>query len=178
MFKNIKNANFVVFYRLLLYLHTNKLLIYTIMGAGRPFKYTVDELRKLFEEYKVYRRNQYDIRYEAIKSGERAGEVIEVKLPKVLTIASFCLYIGTNEKSFYQWLHEDSENIDKELSKFISCVQDEIKDHQLSGATNNIYNSNIVARMNGLSDKQQIEHTGESQAVNINIDGSKLDLTR
>jgi hypothetical protein len=145
---------------------------------ARPFKYTVDQLRKLFDEYKVYRRNQYDIRYEAIKSGERAGEVIEVKLPKVLTIASFCLYIGVSERAFYQWLQDENETIDKELLQFISCVQDEIKDHQLSGATNNIYNSNIVARMNGLTDKQEVKHTGESQAVNINIDGSKLDLTR
>jgi hypothetical protein len=145
---------------------------------ARPFKFTVDQLRTLFAEYKKYRSHQYDIRYEAIKSGERAGEVIEIKLPKVFTIASFCLYCGVSERAFYQWLQDENETIDKELLQFVTCIQDEIKDHQLSGATNNIYNSNIVARMNGLSDKQQIEHSGEQQSVNINIDGSKLDLTR
>ena len=143
-----------------------------------PFKYTVDELKVLFPQYLEHRAKEFDIRYELIKSGEQAGTVVEIKLPKVPTITSFCHFIGILEKTFFNWINEESENIDKELLHFITYVRAEIKDKQLSGAVNNVYNATITSRMNNLSDNLQIEHSGQSQAVNINIDGSKLDLTR
>jgi hypothetical protein len=148
------------------------------MGAGRPFKYNVEQLKVLFEQYLIDRANQYDIRYELIKSGEQAGTVVEIKLPKVPTIASFCHFIDCTEKSFFNWINEESEQIEPELLQFITRVREIIKDKQLSGATNNVYNATITSRMNNLSDNLQVEHSGQSQAVNINIDGSKLDLTR
>ncbi len=50
---------------------------------GRPFKYTVQELRELYKKYRAKRAKEYDIRYGAIKSGEKAGNIIKIKMPKV-----------------------------------------------------------------------------------------------
>lgn len=145
---------------------------------GRPFKYNVEQLKKLFDSYLIDRAKEYDIRYELIKSGEQAGNVVEIKLPKVPTIASFCHYIDCTEKSFFNWINQESEQIEPDLLQFITRVRETIKDKQLSGAVNNIYNATITSRMNNLSDNVQIEHTGQQQSVNISIDGQKLDLTR
>jgi hypothetical protein len=53
---------------------------------ARPFKYTVEELKVLYQKYRKDRAKKYDSRFEPIKSGERAGEIIEIKMPKVPTI--------------------------------------------------------------------------------------------
>jgi hypothetical protein len=57
-------------------------------------------------------------------------------------------------------------------------VQEEIRDFQLSGAINNVYNPNIVARLNGLADRQEITETNKPEQVIINIQGSNFDLTK
>ena len=145
---------------------------------GAPFKFTAAELHELFTEYLKQRASEYDVRYEVIKSGELAGTVIEIKLPKVPTIASFCHFIGSTEKSFYEWLHGEKDTIPEDLIKFVTRVREVIKDKQLSGAMNNVYNATITSRMNNLSDQLNIEHSGDKQSVNITIDGTKLDLTR
>ena len=145
---------------------------------GRHFKYTAEQLESLFEDYKIARKKEKDIRYELIKSGEKAGDVIEIEIPKPLTIASFCHFINCTEKSFYSWINGESENLDPELLKFVTRVQEEIRDFQLSGAINNVYNPNIVARLNGLADRQEITETNKPEQVIINIQGSNFDLTK
>jgi hypothetical protein len=144
---------------------------------GRPFKYTVEQLKDLYEQYKVDRAKQFDVKYDCIKSGERAGETIEIKLPKVQTIASFCHFIGITEKSFYNWINEDSYKIDKEFLQFVTRVQEDIKDFQLSGAINNVYNPNIVARMNGIKDQIDVTST-EQPNINISIGNDVMSLKR
>ena len=143
------------------------------MARTRPFKYNLNELKQLYDDYKVHRSNQFDIRKELLKTGERAGEVVDVKLSKPLTIASFCLFIGTTESAFKSWidnyLNDDDDNgyneEERAMMKFIAQVRDEIKDFQLSGAVNGVYNKRIVSRLNGLSDKQEVELTTQVQSI-------------
>ena len=143
---------------------------------ARPFKYTVEELRDLYSKYRKDRAKKYDSRFEPIKSGERAGEIIEIKLPKVPTILSFCHYIGITEKTFYNWINAESKNIDKELLQFITYVQEEMKDDRLSAALNNAINPQLISRLDGYKDVQQDENTNQEQIV-ININGQKVDLS-
>ena len=147
------------------------------MARTRPFKYSLPELQQKFKEYKEYRSTQFDVRKELLKTGERAGEVIDVKLPKPLTILSFCLFIGTTESAFKNWIdsyvdNDDSKGYNEEekaMLKFIAQVRDEIKDFQLTGAMNGIYNERIAARINGLNDKQEVELTVQTEAINVPI---------
>ncbi|MFZ4798255.1 MAG: terminase small subunit [Bacteroidia bacterium] len=142
---------------------------------ARPFKFTAKEILQKFEDYKIHRSKQFDVRYESIKSGDKAGQTYEVRLPKVLSITSFCLFIGVSEQSFFNWLNNESENIDIELFEVITRVQNEIKDYQLSGATNGIYNANIVARMNGLNESIAVSNDIQP-SININIAGIDMKL--
>jgi hypothetical protein len=143
---------------------------------ARPFKYTVEELKVLYQKYRQDRAEKYDSRFEPIKSGERAGEIIEIKMPKVPTILSFCHYIGITEKTFFNWINAESENIDKELLQFITYVQEEMKDDRLSAALNNTINPQLISRLDGYKEIQQVESTNQEQIV-ININGQKVDLS-
>ena len=143
---------------------------------ARPFKYTVEELRVLYQKYRKDRAKKYDSRFEPIKSGERAGEIIEIKIPKVPTILSFCHYIGITEKTFFNWINAESKNIDKELLQFVTYVQEEMKDDRLSAALNNTINPQLISRLDGYKEIQQVENTNQEQIV-ININGQKVDLS-
>ena len=144
---------------------------------ARPFKFNVQELKELYKKYRAKRAKEYDSRYEPIKSGERAGEIIEIKMPKVPTILSFCHFIGITEKTFFNWINAESVNIDEELLQFITYVQEEMKDYRLSAAMNNTINAQLVSRFDSYKDVQQVEQTNPEQ-INISIDGMKIDLTK
>lgn len=144
---------------------------------ARPFKYTVQELKELYKKYRAKRAKEYDIRYEAIKSGERAGDIIKIKMPKVPTILSFCHFIGITEKTFFNWINAESENIDEKLLQFVTYVQEEMKDDRLSAALNNTINAQLISRLDGYKDAVQVDQTTPEQ-INITIDGTKIDLTK
>ena len=74
---------------------------------GAPIKYNASELLNEFNKYIEYRKTQFDIKYDCIRSGERAGETIEIKIPKVPSIASFCHFIGITEKTFWNWINNE-----------------------------------------------------------------------
>ena len=143
---------------------------------ARPFKYTVQELKELYKKYRKDRAGKHDIRYEPIKSGERAGEIIEIKMPNAPTILSFCHFIGITEKTFFNWINAESENIDKELLQFVTYVQEEMKDDRLSAALNNTINPQLISRLDGYKEVHQVEQTNPEQIV-ININGTKVDLS-
>ena len=100
----------------------------------------------------------------------------EIKMPKVPTILSFCHYIGITEKTFFNWINAESKNIDQELLQFVTYVQEEMKDDRLSAALNNTINPQLISRLDGYKEIQQVENTNQEQIV-ININGQKVDLS-
>jgi len=145
---------------------------------ARPFKFTVQELKKLYEEYKVYRSNQHDVIYDSIKSGDRAGETFERKIPKVYTIASFCHFIDTTEKTFFNWINEDSNNIDNELLQFVTRIQEEFKDDRLSKGLNGAINAQLLTRLDGYKDSTEISTGSDNSVINIQIGTKDLSLNK
>lgn len=145
---------------------------------ARPFKFNnPDQVWKLYQNYLKHIANTPMYRNELIKSGERAGEQIPVRVDVPPNIWGFCLFADIDRKTYYKYLNsgEDS-NIDKQLIHIFTRVDDDIKQKQIAGATVNLYNANIVARLNGLKDVQQVENTNPD-IINISINGSKVDLS-
>ena len=134
---------------------------------GAPIKYNASELLNEFNKYIEYRKTQFDIKYDCIRSGERAGETIEIKIPKVPSVASFCHFIGITEKTFWNWINNEVD-ISDDLLQLTIRIREEIKDLQLSGAMNGIYNPLIASRINGLNDTLNVQVT-EQPVVNINL---------
>lgn len=145
---------------------------------ARPFKFKhPDEVWNLYQNYLKHIANTPMYRNELIKSGERAGEQIPVRVDVPPNIWGFCLFADINRQTYYKYLKgKEEDNISKELTDIFTRVDDDIKQKQIAGATVNLYNANIVARLNGLKDVQQVENTNPD-VINISINGSKVDLS-
>lgn len=145
---------------------------------ARPFKFkNPDQVWKLYQDYLKHIANTPMYRNELIKSGERAGEQIPVRVDVPPNIWGFCLFADIDRKTYYKYLNGDEDsNIDKQLVHIFTRVDDDIKQKQITGAAVNLYNANIVARLNGLKEVQQVEQTNPEQII-INVNGSKVDLT-
>lgn len=143
---------------------------------ARPFKFNPEQLEQKYQEYKEWIKTQYFERPEMIKSGDRAGEVIYIKVYTPPTIVHFCHFAGLDFSSFYDYINADSDNIDEKLTKTATRIHKDIADTMQRGANAGIYNQSITARLTGLADKFEVQHSGEQNSINIQIDGSEIKL--
>jgi hypothetical protein len=122
-------------------------------------------------------KTQYLERPELIKSGDRAGEVINVKVKEPYTIESFCLFIEMTVQWFFKTMNEESDNKDNDLVEALIYVSTQIKRHQISGGINGVFNPMVVSRLNNLSDTVNQVNTGKSTDIKINVNGKDIDIT-
>lgn len=122
--------------------------------AGRPKTLqSPDEMLQLYERYKESVKNERWEKEEAIKSGQNAGEVVKIKLSVPLTIEGFkvfCFYEGIS--NIHQYLYNKDEAY-SEFSPISTHIRDEIRHHQVTGGMIGLYNANLTARLNNISEK-------------------------
>ncbi len=95
---------------------------------------------------------------DVIRGGENAGTQISYENERPYTIDGLCVFLGITYPTL---LNYENAETHKDFFKVISHVKSKIRENQLSGAIVGNYNSNIVARINGLTDSQKHEHSGE-----------------
>ena len=135
---------------------------------GAPFKLTKDILLSKFNLYIEYMQDQFFLKPDIIRSGERAGEQINIKINRPLTIQSFCLFAGIDVQTYYNHVNGDYKDQEPDLFDGFMYVNDYIKNDQISGAMVNIYNERIVSKVCGLADTVNVQ-VNEQPVVNINI---------
>jgi len=145
--------------------------------AGRPFTYTAEQIAKAYNDYCVFMSTQYDIKIDFIKSGERAGEPIEIKLPKIKSIEGFCLFIDMNPKTFYNYLNAESSNIDDALLHTITRIRTELMEIRKSLALNNIINPQFLMAIDGYKQNVELNQNVTVNALPVQIANSVIDLT-
>jgi hypothetical protein len=57
----------------------------------------------------------------------------------------------------YDWRHFRAYHQDDEFSPVIRALEARVRDQQVSGAVVGMYNANLVARLNGISESVQVE---------------------
>ncbi len=139
------------------------------MRSGRHFKFTPEVLQKKINEYFEWADNNPIIKTDVIRNGDKAGQVLEIPINRPYTIQELCRFIGINSATWRNWIRKrelekyieegDNGKIEQieQLFVIISDTKDIIAGQQLAGATAGIYNPMIVARMNSLTDKQEID---------------------
>lgn len=114
---------------------------------------------------------------EAIKSGDRAGEIINIPVPVPFTIQRLCLFLGVNSHYFSQFkksLKEKNDDVSQDFSSIITRIEEIIDTQKFEGAAVGIFNSNIVARSLGLSEKVQEESTSRVINYNTNLTADEV----
>lgn len=122
---------------------------------GRPPKFkTAKELEKAFEDYKAFvDANPYEI------VTEYKGETMVRKIQHPYTLCGFMVFVdsGREWKDFARYNKERGED----FCALITRIETEVREHQVGGGMIGQYNSNLTARLNGLTDKKDVTSKGE-----------------
>ena len=132
---------------------------------GRDFKYTPDELWNEALAYFEFMSKSVWNKKEAIKSGDKAGTLIDIPTITPLSIETFCLYADISRPTLLNY--ESNEDPYKDFFTITTCIKDIISSQQFEGATVGAYNPNIIARKLGLSDKSETEIKGSLNMINL-----------
>ena len=133
----------------------------------KPNSYTPEQLCEKFNEYFQYMKTQTWQKTDAIKSGDMAGETIYIPIKTPLSRKGFCIFANISEQTLRNYASNDESY--KEYFEVTTRALDIIDNNQIEGAIIGVYNPNIVARLNGLSDKKELEHSGEVRQEIIQV---------
>ena len=128
---------------------------------GRNFKYTPEKFEEESIKYFEYITGNVWNKKEAIKSGEMAGQLIDIPTQTPMSIESFCLFMDIDRVTFDNY--ESNVGNYKDFFNIITRVRAIIESNQFEGATVGAYNPNIIARKLGLIDKKELDQKGNIQ---------------
>jgi hypothetical protein len=112
---------------------------------------------------------------EALKSGERAGEIIEIPTQRPYTLKGLCTYLGINAHYFKQFKQSIADRIDPDTEKYdpicedfsyiISHIEQIIYDQKFTGAAVGVFNASLISAEIGLTAKHSHNIDGEIRYV-------------
>jgi hypothetical protein len=82
--------------------------------------------------------------------------VNEVRLMRPFTRKGFCIFCDASE----HWYENFKLSAPEDYQVIMRKIETIIDNQQYEGAIVGLYNSNLVARMQGLGDSQKVEHSG------------------
>jgi len=113
-------------------------------------------------EYFEYCDNNPILKYDAIRGGNNAGELIKIPIQRPYSILGLCSFVHITHQTFR--VYEKDENY-KDFITVFTHIREIIEENQLSGATVGIYNANIVARKLGLGETIKQDLNIQSEIV-------------
>lgn len=120
--------------------------------------YTAETLWAKFLEYMEYNSQQSWSKEDFIRSGPGAGTKVYIDTPNPASITGFALFAGMSKAGFDKMYETAKTRANEdELVSVITQIREEITQSQIDGASANIYNANIVARVTGLVDKKEMD---------------------
>lgn len=137
---------------------------------GRPpIVKSAKHLSDLFAEYVEFAQQHPIELPQTIVKGNNRTEGRGGKVERPLTLQGFMAFVGlgytwTDFKSHYKEKGED-------FSAVITRIETSVRSQQIEGGLAGVYNSNLTARLNGLTDKQDV--TSQGKRVSIVIGGTK-----
>lgn len=130
---------------------------------GRPPKFkTAQELAKAFEDYKAF-CEAHPFEIVTTFKGEESVRTI----PRPYTLCGFMVFVdsGREWKDFARYTKERSED----FCALITRIEVEVRDQQVTGGMSGMYNANLTARLNGLTDKKDVTSKGEKIDLKFEI---------
>lgn len=104
------------------------------------------------------------VKNEAVKSGDLAGQLIQIPTERPFTISGLCIYLGVNTKyfnDFADYTQDKDDDISKGFSEIITRIREATYTQKFEGAAVGAFNANIIARDLGLADKKDLTTAGE-----------------
>jgi DNA-packaging protein gp3 len=121
-------------------------------GRDKIYATEADLLADCYEYFQWCDDNPW-VKNEAIKSGDRAGEIISIPTARPYTLSGLCIYLGISNETWKDYSRR------KDFVVVTARVEDIIRTQKFEGAAVGVFNANIMVRDLGLADKQ--EHVGK-----------------
>lgn len=146
--------------------------------GGRPRRIkSPEEMEDLFIEYKTWASQNPWIKKDFVKSGEYAGQIIDLPIERALTEWGFAVYIGLARSHLIEYGKRP------EFRDTYSRIKDEMTEQRVSGGLACVYNANLVARIDGITEKNDLTVTGkviidiedDNEETDQNVDSSNDD---
>lgn len=96
---------------------------------------------------------------EAIKSGARTGEIIEIPVSRPYTLEGLCVHMGFSLKTFHNYGNRET------FAQAVTHIRETIKQNQIEGAIIGSYNANIISRMLGMTENKSEAETATNDLV-------------
>lgn len=123
---------------------------------GRPLKYTPAELQDKFVEYVKWCKDNPIIVGTCVENtsvdGNKYGSTTKEEKPRLVSISGFLVYIGAT-RSWWGELDRAKED----FSAVKGLIREFCEAYQKEMAATGLFNGNIISRLLGLADKQQVE---------------------
>lgn len=142
--------------------------------VGRPLKFKPHELLEKFVEYiewakahpieNVYRTSGTSY------TGDSYGNTNKNLKPRLISIGGFLVFIGQTE-SWWKNLEEGKRA--EEFLKVKEKIKNYCESYQKEMAAAGIFKENIISRLLGLKDKQEVENKGEGWKIIVNSEEEK-----
>lgn len=118
------------------------------------------------------------IKNEAIKSGDYAGQIVEIPTSRPYTLTALCLYLDVNTAYFRRFKEElkQEDPLYEDFCTVITRIEETIYSQKFEGAAVGAFNANIIARDLGLTDKKELDHTTKGESLNKATDLSSLSI--
>jgi hypothetical protein len=141
------------------------------MAMGRPRRFkTPGALWRAFEEYKEWAADHPWNKKEAIKSGDLAGTLVDIPTSRPLTEWEFAVFCRMSRTGLIEYCNRD------DFSDIYKRIKDEMSAQRISGGMSGAYNANLVARIDGITEKSEIDQTNHfPDGININFTNSTSD---
>lgn len=129
-------------------------------NLGRPLKYTPKQLAEKFVEY-VNWADEHPIRIKTTETSTSVQgipygkEAVEEK-PRLVSVGGFCVWLG-ELRQWWDGLDREGAKHREEFSAVKSLIREYCEKYQKEMASSGLFNANIISRLLGLADRQQVE---------------------
>lgn len=125
-------------------------------AGGRPRKIESPErLEELFIEYKVWASQNPWVKKDFVKSGEFAGQIVDLPIERALTEWGLAVFIGISRSHLIEYGKRP------EFRDIYTRIKDEMTEQRVSGGLACVYNANLVARIDGITEKNDLTVSGK-----------------
>lgn len=141
------------------YQHKNKTVKKLFISEMAKHKY-IETPEKLWELFLAYKKEVKDNPRIKVEYVGKDGDTKHTPIERPLTVDGFKSF-GAYQVGTLHHYFTNPEGAYDEYRTIITRIREEIRSEQIDGAMVNHYNSNLTARLNGLTDKQDIEVKGQ-----------------
>lgn len=122
-----------------------------------------EQLWQIFQDYKKKAKTSPFLQHDFVG---KDGESVYREKERCLTMDGFECYCLENESDVHHYF-DNTDNRYEGYRTICSRIRKEIRKDQIEGGMAGVYNPSITQRLNGLTEKQQIEHKGELNIPNL-----------